>query len=125
MTARFFECKQPARSQPCGAKFHEDDKEDYVEHLAAHGVDTSAFARMPWWEEAHLGTNSSLVHADAARDRVDELVALPVALVHDDDRTGFEREYLPRVEGWAGWLGVAFAAFGTLGFPLVLYWLFG
>lgn len=43
----------------------------------------------------------------------------------DDDRTGFEREYLPGVEGWAGWLGVAFAAFGTFGFPLVLYWLLG
>lgn len=51
MTARFFTCKQSAGSSTCGVKFHEDEKEEFIEHLAAHGVDTSALARMPWWDE--------------------------------------------------------------------------
>ena len=51
MTAKFYICQQSAGSGPCGAKFHEDDKEDLIEHLAAHGVDTSALKRMPWWDE--------------------------------------------------------------------------
>lgn len=44
-------CKQPAGFFPCGAKFHPDDKEDFIEHLAAHGVDTSALSSTPWWDE--------------------------------------------------------------------------
>jgi hypothetical protein len=51
MTAKWFICKQASGSAPCGAKFHPDDKEDYVEHLAAHGVDTSALAPVQWWDE--------------------------------------------------------------------------
>lgn len=51
MTAKFFTCKQSAGAGQCGAKFHEDDKEEFIEHLAAHGVDTSTLKRMPWWDE--------------------------------------------------------------------------
>jgi hypothetical protein len=51
MTAKFFACKYCPVVDGRPLQFHEDDKEDYIEHLAAHGVDTSALADTPWWDE--------------------------------------------------------------------------
>ena len=48
-TAKWITCKQTAGPAQCGAKYHPDDKDDFLEHLLAHGL-TKADTR-EWWDE--------------------------------------------------------------------------